>query len=92
MAQVASRELRNQTRALLDRVEAGERITVTVDGRPIADLVPTTARRRWMPRDQFVRAVVVHQADAALRRELAALSQQTTDDSTGDRTIVIERA
>ena len=30
MARVASRELRNQTRALLERVEAGEEITITV--------------------------------------------------------------
>ena len=38
MGSVASRELRNRTRSLLDRVEAGESITITVDGRPVAVL------------------------------------------------------
>ena len=37
---VASRELRNNTRELLDRVEAGETITITVEGRPVAVLQP----------------------------------------------------
>jgi prevent-host-death family protein len=38
MAEVASRELRNRTRALLDRVQAGEGITITVDCRSVAVL------------------------------------------------------
>src|SRR5688572_25744690 len=33
MTEVASRELRNNTRALLDRVAGGEEITITVGGR-----------------------------------------------------------
>jgi len=77
---VASRELRNNTRELLDRVEAGETITVTVQGRPVAVLHPISRRRRWLPRDEFVRLVVDHQADAALARELGSLAPDTTDD------------
>lgn len=34
------RELRNNASAILRRVEAGERFTVTVSGRPVADLGP----------------------------------------------------
>lgn len=34
------RELRNQGGEVLDRVAAGERITVTRDGRPVAELRP----------------------------------------------------
>jgi prevent-host-death family protein len=74
MPEVASRELRNSTRALLDRVEAGEVITITVDGRPVAVLGPVGRRPRWLARDDFVRRIVEHQADAGLattRRELA---------------------
>ena len=41
MADVASRVLRNSTRSLLVRVESGETITITVDGRPTA--VPVAA-------------------------------------------------
>jgi prevent-host-death family protein len=80
MADVASRELRNQTRALLDRVAAGEDIRITVDGRPVAILVATPHRRRFMPRAEFATHVLAHQADAALRDELRALLPDTTDD------------
>ena len=80
MTEVASRELRNQTRALLDRVADGERITVTVNGRPVAELAPVAERSRWMPRGRFVRDVLLHQADAGLAADLASLSDETTDD------------
>ena len=55
MTEVASRELRNNTRSVLARVEAGEEITITVDGRPVADLVPVGRRRRWISREEFIR-------------------------------------
>ena len=80
MDTVASRELRNQTRSLLDRAAAGEEIAITVDGRPIAMLGPIPHRTRWMPRDVFMRRVAAHQADAALRDDLTALAPDTTDD------------
>lgn len=37
---VGIRELRNQVAAVVRRAEAGERIIVTVDGRPVAQLGP----------------------------------------------------
>jgi prevent-host-death family protein len=80
MTDVASRELRNNTRDLLDRVEAGEDIRITVDGRPVAILVSATRRRRFMPRSEFVKNVLAHRADPALRDELRALLPDTTDD------------
>lgn len=80
MTEVASRELRNQTRALLDRVEAGEQITITVDGKPIATLVPVRRRPQWVGRDQFVHRVIRRQADAGLKADLASLGSETTDD------------
>ncbi len=80
MSEVASRQLRNETRAVLDRVSAGERVTITVDGRPVAELVPLAMRRRWMPRESFEREIVTRQADPPLRRELGALADESTDD------------
>lgn len=80
MSEIASRELRNNTRALLDRVEAGEVVTITVDGRPVAVLEPISRRPGWLARDEFVRRVQSHQADAALAGELRALAPDTTDD------------
>lgn len=80
MAEVASRELRNRTRALLDRVQSGESVTITVDGRPVAVLGPVQRQPRWLPRQEFVRRFLHHQADAALLRELRDLAPGTTDE------------
>lgn len=43
MSSVPVRELNQQTSAVLARVEHGETIEVTVNGRPVARLVPITA-------------------------------------------------
>ncbi len=80
MTEVASRELRNQTRQLLERVSAGEHITITVDGRPVAQLVPPGTRERWMPRATFAARILRSQADAGLRADLRALAPDSTDD------------
>ena len=80
MSEVASRELRNSTRSLLDRVEAGETITITVGGRPTAVLTPVGRRRRWAPRNEFVTALLTHQADPGLARDLQDLAGETTDE------------
>jgi prevent-host-death family protein len=80
MSDVASRDLRNNTRALLERVEAGESITITVDGRPIATLEPAGRRPKFMARDRFVRDLMSHRADASLRADLKDLAPDTTDD------------
>ena len=80
MTEIASRELRNNTRALLERVEAGEAITITVDGRPAAILQPVGRRSHWIDRDEFVREIVRHQADSQLLRDRAELAPDHTDD------------
>lgn len=80
MTDVASRALRNNTRALLERVEAGEEITITVDGRAVAVLGPIGRKRRWLPRDEFVRTVLRRQADPGLRDLLREMMPDTPDD------------
>lgn len=80
MGSVASRELRNNTRALLDRVQAGEAVTITVDGRPVAVLQPVGRRPRWISRDELLHRLTDRQADASLTDELARLAPGTTDD------------
>lgn len=49
MTSVGLRELRQDASDLVRRVEAGEEITITVQGRPSARLVPTrpTQWRTW---------------------------------------------
>ena len=81
MDQVAARELRNRTADVLRRVEAGEQVTITSRGRPVAELVPVRAvRRRPIARAELVRRLSVAQSDPGLRAELAVLAGDTTDD------------
>lgn len=80
MSEVASRELRNSTRSLLERVEAGETITITVGGRPMAVLAPVGRRRRWVPRSEFATTLLAHQADPGLADDLQELAGEMTDE------------
>lgn len=80
MGEVASRELRNDTRGVLLRVENGEDVVITVDGRPVASLHPIERRPRWLSRERFVAAFLPNQADSGLRTELRELAPDTTDD------------
>ena len=80
MAEVASRELRNNTRSLLERVQSGEAVTITVNGRPVAVLQPLGRRPRWLTREEFVHRVVPHQTDPGFHRERSELAPDTTDD------------
>lgn len=80
MAVVASRELRNSTRALLDRVGGGETITISVDGRQVAVLQPLPQGSRWCPKERFLDEILAVQADAGLRVQLRELLPDTTDD------------
>jgi len=80
MVEVASRELRNDTRGLLRRVEAGEEVIITVDGRRVAVLRPVGARPRWIARADFVHRFSGRQADPALAGELRVLAPDTTGD------------
>ena len=76
--EVSVRELRNHTADVLRRVEAGERLRVTVDRRPVAELVPLPARSAWVPRQRVLDALV--QADPRLRDELADALPDTIEE------------
>ncbi|WP_336921574.1 type II toxin-antitoxin system Phd/YefM family antitoxin [Aquipuribacter sp. SD81] len=81
MSEVAARELRNNTADLLRRVQEGQRVTITSRGRAVAELVPVrAAARRPLPRAELVRRLARSQADPDLRRDLAELAGDTTDD------------
>ncbi len=51
---VPQRQLRNETAALLRRVEAGERLQVTVHGHPVAELGPLGPGASFVPRERLV--------------------------------------
>lgn len=80
MADVAAGELRNHISAVLRRVEAGERLRVTVSGRPVAELVPLPTRPASMRWEDFQHRLDGARADAGLRTDLATLLPDTTDD------------
>jgi prevent-host-death family protein len=77
---VGSRELRNNTRRLLERVEAGEKITITVDGRPIALLVPMERKPRWISKNELIATLSRLVPDPELADDLRRLAPDTTDD------------
>ena len=78
MSAVSIRDLRNHTADVLRRVEDGERIQITVDRRPVAELVPLARRTTWVPRDRLMARFV--QADPGLRRDLDEAQPDTIDD------------
>jgi prevent-host-death family protein len=81
MLEVASRDLRNDTARVLKKVESGEDVVITVNGKPVARLVPVQlVRRWWIPRAELVARLVHAQADPGLRADLAVLAGDTTDD------------
>ncbi|MGH7639636.1 MAG: type II toxin-antitoxin system Phd/YefM family antitoxin [Candidatus Dormibacteria bacterium] len=77
MGTVSVRELRNHTAEVLRRVEAGERLRVMVDRRPVAELVPLPQRATWVGRDRVVASLT--QADPDLRDELNRALGDTVD-------------
>lgn len=81
MGTAATRDLRNHTNQVLSQVAQGERVTITRDGVPVAEIVPVdSVRPMWLTRDAFARRIANVQADAELRSDLALLAGDTTDD------------
>lgn len=50
---IPQRELREHTTEVLRRVEQGERLEITVNGRPVAELGPIDTRREFVPSDEL---------------------------------------
>ncbi len=81
MDTVPSRELRNRTAEVLRKIEGGALLTVTVNGRPVAELTPVKSRRRpSMSRSELATLLRRSRADPGLRADLTALAGDTTDD------------
>jgi prevent-host-death family protein len=79
--EVSVRDLRNHTSEVLRRVEAGTAVTVTVDRRPVARLVPLPVRRQSMPVGEFFAELGrIGGTDPQLRDELRQILTESTDD------------
>lgn len=77
---VGVRDLRNDTARVIEAVRAGERVTLTVRGEPVADIVPHGARTRWLSGAALRARLAERAADPALRRDLDELAGQTLAD------------
>jgi prevent-host-death family protein len=77
--EIGVRDLRNRTSQVIDAVQSGERVVLTVRGEPIADIVPHGRRTRWLSGDRLREQLLTASADPALRDELDELAGQTLD-------------
>jgi prevent-host-death family protein len=80
MSDIPARDLRNDVSGVLRRVEAGERLRVTVSGRPVAELIPLPRRPETLTWEEFVRDLEDWQADPGLKVQLRELLPDSTDD------------
>jgi prevent-host-death family protein len=81
MTTVASRDLRNHTADVLRQVSDGTRVTITVNGKPVAEIGPVRATRpQFFTKADVVELVTGYQADSGLSRDLELLAGDTTED------------
>jgi prevent-host-death family protein len=77
MATIPQKELRNQVGEVLRRAEAGEEITITVSGRPVAQLGPVRARQ-WVS-DSVLTELAKLPPDPTLEEELEGFGGELVD-------------
>jgi antitoxin (DNA-binding transcriptional repressor) of toxin-antitoxin stability system len=79
--QVSIRELRNSTSSVVADLEAGERLTLTVNRRPVADILPHVEDRDpWVASEQLRRIVREAPADLGLLDDLEDVRGAELDD------------
>jgi prevent-host-death family protein len=78
--EIGVRDLRNRTSQVFDAVRAGERVTLTVHGEPVADIVPHGRRARWLSGEHLREQLRDRSADPALAHELNDLAGQTLNE------------
>ncbi|MEJ7788547.1 MAG: type II toxin-antitoxin system prevent-host-death family antitoxin [Thermoleophilaceae bacterium] len=77
---VGVRALRNSTAEVIAAVESGERVTLTVRGDPVADIVPHGRRARWLSGERLGRELTESAADPGLTDELSRLAGHTLEE------------
>jgi antitoxin (DNA-binding transcriptional repressor) of toxin-antitoxin stability system len=78
---VSIRELRNFTSAVISELEAGERLTLTVNRRPVADILPhVEPRDPWVPAAELRRIVREAPADSSLLDDLSDIRSAELDE------------
>jgi prevent-host-death family protein len=81
MKTIPQRELRNSVSRVLRQVEAGARLRITVDGRPVADLVPIGGvRRTFVPQDELLDLLMRAPLDRRFARDIEGVAGATIED------------
>jgi prevent-host-death family protein len=76
---VSARDLRNHTREVLRRVEAGEPVRITVNQRPVAELRPIAGPPTWISGATMEAIIAAAPADAGLLDDLRPLREQVIE-------------
>ena len=79
MAEVSARDLRNHTREILERVERGESIEITVNRRPVAELKPLPPRPQFVPWSVIEEILETAPADPGLLDDIAFIREQRVE-------------
>jgi len=77
---IPQRELRNDVAEVLRDVAAGRSVRITVRGHPIADLVPVSETRQFVPRSEFERILTEDALDPGFIRDVQAALGSTIDE------------
>jgi prevent-host-death family protein len=76
MTTIPQRELRNNVSDVLRRAERGERFTITVAGRPVAELGPPPCARRGASAAEFWRLLQENPVDSKWAEDLKRMREE----------------
>ncbi|HEV7805841.1 MAG TPA: type II toxin-antitoxin system prevent-host-death family antitoxin [Solirubrobacteraceae bacterium] len=76
MTTIPQRELRNNVSDVLRRAEAGERFTITVAGRPVAELGPPPGHRTGTSVAELWSILAAHPADPEWAEDLKRMREE----------------
>jgi prevent-host-death family protein len=80
--EISVRDLRNHTAQVVAAVRAGERLSLTVNRTPVADIVPHAGERSpWVPAATLRRVVGEAGADTRLLHDLSEVRGGVIDDA-----------
>ncbi len=80
--EVSVRELRNHTAQVVAAVQAGERLSLTVNRTPVADIVPHVRSRSPWVASAILREIVAEAgSDAGLLEDLATVRRDLVDEA-----------
>jgi prevent-host-death family protein len=78
MRTIAQRELRNHSGEILRQAESGEQFAITVDGRPVAMLIPYQ-KRQWVSKGEILKILRSQPPDPTFFEDVGTLGGTLED-------------